>query len=209
MENPAGARAYARADFAAVNQGFVDRFRARFPEYVGGRAVDLGCGPADIPVRLGRALPGLQVTAVDGSAAMLAEARRAIAAAGAAPRIALVRARLPPLPFPPRAFDAILSNSLLHHLPDPLPFWHEVERLARPGAPLLVMDLARPASPAAARALVELHAAVEDPILREDFYRSLLAAFTPEEVRRQLATLSLRLECALVSDRHWVVSGRR
>ena len=71
------------------------------------------------------------------------------------------------------------------------------------------MDLARPASPAAARALVELHAAGEDPILKEDFYHSLLAAFTPDEVCRQLATLSLHLDCALVTDRHWVVSGRR
>ena len=55
----------------------------------------------------------------------------------------------------------------------------------------------------------ELHAAAEDPLLKQDFYRSLLAAFTPEEVRRQLATLSVRLDCELVSDRHWVASGRR
>jgi hypothetical protein len=52
-----------------------------------------------------------------------------------------------------------------------------------PGAPVLVMDLMRPASPAAAEALVEQYAAGEPEVLRRDFYNSLLAAFEPGEVR--------------------------
>ena len=74
--------AYARADFEQVNQGFVDRYRASFPKGVGGTMVDLGCGPADIPVRFAHALPGYSITAVDGSEAMVTLAQKAVMAAG-------------------------------------------------------------------------------------------------------------------------------
>jgi ubiquinone/menaquinone biosynthesis C-methylase UbiE len=209
MEEPAQALAYARADFAEVNQGFVERFRAAFPELARGRVLDLGCGPADIPIRLARALPGVTVVAVDGSEVMLAEARNAVARAGASGQVRLIRARAPDLPFPARAFDAVISNSLLHHLSDPLPFWREVARIARPGAALLIMDLFRPASPERAREIVEAAAADEDPLLKQDFFNSLLAAFTPDEVRAQLVGDLAHLDCRIVSERHWLVWGRR
>ena len=67
MNDEAQALAYAQADFAQVNQGFVDRFRACFPEVTGGAMVDLGCGPGDIPVRFARTLPVFAITAIDGS----------------------------------------------------------------------------------------------------------------------------------------------
>lgn len=208
MENAAQALAYARADFAGVNQGFVDRFRATFPDLASGSALDLGCGPADIPIRLCRALPRVRITAVDGSEAMLAHARRAVTEADLVDRIQLLRARLPGLPLPPRSFDAIISNSLLHHLPDPHVFWQDVQRLGRPGAAVFVMDLFRPDSPERAREIVESAAAAEDPLLKQDFFNSLLAAFTPEEVRAQLRPSLTHLDCLIISERHWLVCGR-
>lgn len=207
MEDPAQALAYARADFAEVNQGFVDRFRATFPELTRGGVLDLGCGPADIPIRLARALPDLRITAVDGADAMLSHARRAVAKAGFTDRVRLLRARLPGLPFPPRSFDAVISNSLLHHLADPQVFWQEIVRLGRPGTAVFVMDLFRPDSPERAREIVEAAAADENPTLKQDFFHSLLAAFTPEEVRAQLPPSLAHLDCRIVSDRHWLVSG--
>lgn len=208
MEEPAQALAYARADFAEVNQGFVDRFRTAFPRLTVGRIVDLGCGPADIPIRLARAVPGLRVIAVDGSTAMLVQARKAVAEAGVAEQVRLLHARVPGLPFPPEAFDAIISNSLLHHVREPQLFWQEVLGLGRPGAALLVMDLFRPDSPDRAREIVEAGAGDEEPILKQDFYNSLLAAFTLDEVRTQLAATLPHLDCRIVSERHWLVSGR-
>ncbi len=205
MEDPAQVLAYARADFAEVNQGFVDRFRATFSELTRGRVLDLGCGPADIPIRLARALPGLDVVAVDGSEAMLDQARKAVAEVFA--RVHLLRARVPVLSCRPQTFDAAISNSLLHHLSDPHAFWQEVRRVGRPGAALLVMDLFRPDSPERAREIVEAAAAGEDPILKQDFFNSLLAAFTVDEVHAQLATTLPHLDCRIVSERHWLVSG--
>jgi SAM-dependent methyltransferase len=107
-----------------------------------------------------------------------------------------------------KAFDAILSKDLLHHLPDPLVLWREAARLGRQGAAVYVMDLVRPPTPLDARRIIDAVAASEDPILREDFYRSLCAAFTPVEVQQQLRDAGLDLRVQTVSDRHMLVSGQ-
>jgi len=208
MTDAAQALAYAQADFAQVNQGFVDRFRACFPKAVGGTMVDLGCGPADIPLRFARALPGFTITAVDASEPMIALAHQAVEAAGLAARVHPRCARLPMLALPLQSFDAVVSNSLLHHLPDPRLFWNELVRLGKPGATVLVMDLFRPESPERAREIVEQYAGNEPPVLKEDFFNSLCAAFTLREIRFQVRSRGLgALVCELASDRHWIVWG--
>src|SRR5262249_42761940 len=99
---------------------------------------------------------------------------------------------------------------LVHHLPDPRAFWCTARDLVRPGGALHVMDLFRPASAARARAIVAAAAPDAEPVLREDFYRSLLAALSPDEVRADLVATGLgHLTCEVVSERHWLVSGRR
>ena len=202
------ALAYARADFAQVNQGFVDRFRACFPKTVGGAMVDLGCGPGDIPVRFARTLPGLTITAVDGSEPMIELAKQAAKQAGVEDRVRARCARLPMLPLPLQSFDAVVSNSLVHHMPDPHLFWNEVVRLGRPGASMLIMDLLRPESPGRAREIVEQYSGNEAPVLKEDFFNSLCAAFTLREIRYQIRSRGLGgLDCELASDRHWIVWG--
>jgi ubiquinone/menaquinone biosynthesis C-methylase UbiE len=208
MTDEAQTLAYATASFEHVNQGFVDRYRASFPKGIGGKMVDLGCGPADIPVRFARTLPGYSITAVDGSEAMVNLAQQAVIAAGVTDRVQVRRARLPMLPLPLQSFDAVVSNSLVHHMPDPFVFWNELVRLGKPGATVLIMDLFRPESPERARAIVESYAAQEAPVLKEDFYNSLCAAFTLREVRSQIRSRGLGgLVCELASDRHWVVWG--
>jgi len=208
MTDEAQALAYAQADFEQVNQGFVDRFRASFPKGVGGTMVDLGCGPGDIPVRFARALPGYTITAVDGSEPMVILAQQAVKAAGVEERVRVLCARLPMLPLPLQSFDAIVSNSLVHHIPDPYVFWNELVRLGKPGATVLIMDLFRPESPGRAREMAEQYAADEAPLLKQDYFNSLCAAFTLREVRSQIRSRGLGgLVCELASDRHWVVWG--
>lgn len=207
MDDRAQALAYAQADFAEENQGFVDRFRDYFPDWTGGHVVDLGCGPGDIPIRFVRAYPTARVTAVDASRPMLDLAEKAIAEAGVANQITLCCERFQSLAVPEQA-DALVSNSLLHHVPNPLQFWFRLKQLAKPGACILVMDLLRPESPEAAQELVDQYAADEDPILKRDFYNSLLAAFTEDDVAAQLAEMNLsRLLIDVPDDRHWVVGG--
>jgi hypothetical protein len=70
------------------------------------------------------------------------------------------------------------------------------------------MDLLRPESSEAAQAIVDRYAANEPDILRRDFYNSLLAAFTEDEITSQLARMNLtRLLIDVIDDRHWVVGG--
>ncbi len=208
MTDEAQALAYATADFVQVNQGFVDRFRTCFPRAVAGTMVDLGCGPGDIPVRFARALPDFTITAVDGSESMIALARQAVRTAGVEDRVRPRCARLPMLPLPLQSFDAVVSNSLAHHMPDPYLFWNEIVRLGKPGAAVLIMDLLRPESPERAHEIVEQYSANEAPVLKEDFFNSLCAAFTLREIRYQIRSRGLGgLACELASDRHWIVWG--
>jgi 2-polyprenyl-3-methyl-5-hydroxy-6-metoxy-1,4-benzoquinol methylase len=207
MDDPEQALVYARADFEEENQNFVNSFLECYPDLKEGHVVDLGCGPADIPIRLAAALPGIQITAVDASQPMIDIGAMAVKAAGLTDRIVLRCARFQACVVPPA--DAVISNSLLHHVPNPLQFWYAVKTFAKPGAAVLVTDLLRPASLQEAHAIVDRYAADEHAILRRDFLNSLLASFTEDEVASQLAELNLsRLLIDVPDDRHWTVGGR-
>jgi 2-polyprenyl-3-methyl-5-hydroxy-6-metoxy-1,4-benzoquinol methylase len=207
MEDVAQAQAYAAADFSTENQGFVDRFAEYFPEWKGGHVLDLGCGPADIPIRFAGAYPGARITAIDASQAMIDLAEQAVKEAGFDGRIRLRCERFQDLSLEEPG-DVALSNSLLHHLPNPLQFWFRLKQLVKPGSAILVMDLLRPESTEAAHDLVEQYAADASPILKRDFYNSLLAAYTEDEVAAQLAEMNLsRLLIDVPDDRHWVAGG--
>jgi len=209
MDDAAQARAYAEADFEAVNSGFVAGFLASFPELGASPFIlDVGCGPGDIPLRLARALPGALVQAVDGSPAMIDLAREAIAATEEADRIMLVQSTVQDLEPPPMPFHAVVSNSLLHHLHQPECLWDAIGHVAHAGTAIYIMDLQRPGSAERAGEIVAEYAADEPEQLRTDFYNSLLAAFTPEEVTAQLARAGLAgLAVESVSDRHLLVRG--
>ena len=208
MDDPDQALAYAQADFEKENEGFVDRFRECFPDFSEGHVLDLGCGPGDIPIRFAQAFPSCRITAVDASEPMIGLAGAAVIQAGLADRITFRCERFQAVSLV-EPVDAAVSNSLLHHVPNPLQFWYRLRQLVKPGSPVLVMDLLRPDSPEEAQAIVDRYAAKEPEILRRDFYNSLLAAFTEDEVAAQLAELNLsRLLIDVIDDRHWVVGGQ-
>ena len=207
MDDPEQALIYARADFEQENQGFVDRFREYFPDFSEGHVFDLGCGPGDIPIRFAREIPSCRITGVDASAPMLRLAEDAVQQAGLSGCITFRCERFQDLAGVSVA-DAAISNSLVHHVRNPLQFWHTLRLVVKPGSPVLVMDLLRPDSPEEAQTIVDRYAAKEPEILRRDFYHSLLAAFTEDEVAAQLAEMNLsRLMVDVPDDRHWVVGG--
>ena len=202
------ARAYAEADFSEPHEAFVRRFAERFPGFTEGDVIDLGCGPADVTTRFARAYPGARMLGVDGSAAMLAEGRKRLTSSELAPRVTLRKLFLPCETLPREAFDAVISNSLLHHLSDPAVIWQSARTAAKPGAPVLVMDLMRPADLPTAERFVNLYVGDAPPVLQQDFFASLLAAYELDEVKAQLAAVGLaHLTVEPVSDRHLVVWG--
>lgn len=211
MDDEAQARAYAEADFEEPNARFIELYVDFVGPLAAGAAVlDLGCGPGDITLRIAAMNPGIELHGLDGSPAMLAFGRAALAAdAVLRGRVRFIEGRVPGAPLPKRAYEAVVSNSLLHHLHDPAGLWRMVREYGAPDAAVLVMDLMRPASPAAAQALVDEYASGEPEVLQRDFYNSLLAAFEPDEVRRQLEAAGLaHFAVAEVSDRHQVIRGR-
>lgn len=208
MSDTEQARAYASADFAEPHDRFVRLLGERLPDLPeAGHAADLGCGPCDVAFRFARVHRAWTIDAVDGSPAMLAEARRAATGSGVGSRVRLFE-RLLPAAAPASRYALLFSNSLLHHLPDPAVLWDTVRRWGSAETAVFVMDLLRPASRADAEALVQRHSGGEPALLRRDFFRSLLAAYRPDEVRAQLKGAGLaQLELEVVSDRHLVVWG--
>lgn len=202
------ARAYSSADFSSAHDSFVAHVQ-RTCGRLRGVVVDLGCGPGDVTVRLAHANPDATFVGFDGSPAMLALGRERVDREGLADRIRLARVHLPDPDAIGTGFDAVVSNSLLHHLADPATLWRSVVSAGRPGAPFAVMDLHRPASRAALDDLVARHTVGAPPVLVHDFRASLEAAYTADEIRDQLAATDLRSGTVdVVSDRHVLVTGR-
>ena len=202
------ADAYAQADFAEVNEAFVNRLMYFVGARTGVLALDLGTGPGDIPLRAARYGLGWHIVAADISQPMLRHASRVIGTAGLRWAIHLVLMDAKASPFTHTSFDIIFSNSILHHVSDAGLFWREVQRVAKPGAFVLLRDLIRPESPEAAGEIVKRYAQNESLLLQEEYFRSLMAAYTPEEVREQLDDAGLRsLRVETVSDRHWDAFG--
>lgn len=203
--------AYAKADFAAAHDSYPKLFAGKFLHRSKRALVlDLGCGPCDVTIRFALANPRYTFHAVDGSAAMLKCARMAIKRhRGLARRIKLIEGFVPGAPIPRRSYDVIISSSFLHHLHDPQVLWQTVRRYAKRGTSVFIPDLRRPSSRAKAREFVRKYSDGEPEVLRRDFCNSLLAAFTPAEIRKQLKQAGINtLKVEVVSDRHLLVFGR-
>ncbi|MGE0327589.1 MAG: class I SAM-dependent methyltransferase, partial [Polyangiaceae bacterium] len=115
MDEAEQALAYAQADFSEPNAAFAELVARAVLDGAQGRqgprrVVDLGCGPADIPVRLAKKFTAWKIDAVDGAEAMLAHGRRLVDHEGLGSRVSLTRALLPDLPLHAHAYDVVISN---------------------------------------------------------------------------------------------------
>lgn len=216
MNEKAQVKAYAEADFSEPHENFVDLFKEYFSrdssasleEVLTGNILDLGCGPADVIVRFAKRFTKCNILAVDGADGMLEHARAAINEAGLADRIKLQKIYLPNGSIEDLDYQAIISNSLLHHLKDPQSLWKIINKYCKNGTFVFIMDLMRPRNESGAKELVAEYASDEPEILQKDFYNSLLAAYTIAEVEEQLERERLvELKVLPVSDRHLVVHG--
>jgi ubiquinone/menaquinone biosynthesis C-methylase UbiE len=202
MDTEEDADAYAGIDNAAVNEEFVAAALRLSP--CSGRVLDIGTGPGDIAILLARHACEATIVAIDLGEHMLAMARTNVARAGLADRVQVMRADAKQTGFDSRSFDLVLSNSLVHHIPEPGAFFEEMNRVARPGAALFVKDLHRPATDAEHEHLVKTYAADCSPYQRRLFSDSLRAALTVSEVVAMCRELEIAdVEVRRCSDRHW------
>jgi trans-aconitate methyltransferase len=207
MEDAEQVKAYAEADFEIPHSQFIERLKTvvNRPDF-SGIALDLGCGPGDISRRFVNAYPDSQVHAVDGSEPMI-RFGESLMTPLLQNRIHFIVGCLPVASLPQSSYEMIFCNSLLHHLPDPFVLWQCIKKYSKPGACVAVMDLLRPDSIESAHSMVNSCAANELRILQQDFYNSLLAAFSIEEITQQLEHADLTLNIEQISDRHVFISG--
>jgi SAM-dependent methyltransferase len=166
--------------------------------------LDLGTGTAQIPIELCRRLKECRVMALDAAAQMLELARYNVEAAGLIERIQLVKADAKRLGFEDGTFDVVMSNSIVHHIPEPISTVREAARVVKPGGLLFFRDLLRPDSLDRLNELVQAYAGNENDHSRQMFADSLHAALTLDEVRDLVVSLGFAHDTVQpTSDRHW------
>ncbi len=207
MDDAEQAAAYDAADFSASHRARVELFRARFAQELTGNVLDLGCGSGDVLQRFAKAFPNAHFTGVDGSAAMLDLAEERMRSSGLELRVGFTQAYIPSPDIPDSDYKVVMSHSLLHHLHEPKGLWETIKHHAKPGTFVFVADLLRPDSEDAAQHIVDTLSGNEPEVLRRDFYNSLLAAFTPDEIKAQLKDAGLALKVEEVGEIHLLVYG--
>ena len=195
MDDEVQALAYADVDFSDVHSQIMDQMDVCWPGLIlDGAILDLGCGPGDIAFRCAKKFPGCRVVGIDGSAPMIKLADQLKAQESEiSSRVEFVQAMMPGSAIPKVQCEAIVSNSLLHHLHDPSVMWRTILEYAKPGTKIFIADLMRPNDDATVNQLVQEYAGNESAIHKADFYNSLHAAFEVNEVQEQLEQAGLNL----------------
>lgn len=213
MDSMEEALDYDSMDHSLVNQRFVsDLFEAgsflRSDDE--SDVLDLGTGTAQIPIELCRQTPGPRIIAVDMALSMLDVARANIEIAGLNGRVQLDRIDAKNLPYESGSFRCVVSNSIVHHIPEPAAAIAESIRVLSPGGLLFFRDLARPASDAEVERFVESYAGEDNGHQQKMFADSLRAALTVEELQSLIEPLGAPLEgVSMTSDRHWTWTYRK
>ena len=199
MNDPVHASVYAGNDLEDAYWLFEQCYRKFFPDIESESTIlDLGCGPAGIPIRLAQRFPECTIHAVDGAPVMLEQAKIAIAEKGLEQQVHLFCGTLPKrMNLPQKRYDVILSNSFLHHLADPMVLWNELLEYGDSNTAILVIDLIRPDTEEKLSSIIDHYMADAPSLLQRDMECSLRAAFTVEEVHSQLEEAGL-LQCLTV-----------
>ena len=207
MDSAAEARDYDTMDHAAVNRAFVADFLAVW----NGRnpLLDVGTGTAQIPIELCRQSATARVTAIDLAEQMLRVGQENVRRDGLAERVSLQRCDAKAMPFAAHFFAGVISNSIVHHIPEPAGVFQEMVRVVEHGGQLFVRDLLRPGDEATLKKLVATYAGTANAHQQKMFDDSLRAAFTLEEVRALVAALGFAADTVQqTSDRHWTWKAR-
>ena len=200
---------YHAMDHSRVNSAFVDDLIAGGK--VGPRVIDLGCGPAMIPIALCQRDPTVMVMGVDAEVGMLEIAKLEVDLAGLLDRVTLRHADASAMDdFEEQMAETVISNSLIHHLEQPKSGLATCQRLLCEGGRLFIRDLARPESEQQVERLVSMHAGEEPPAAQQLFRQSLHAAITIDEARALLGGLGIDARhVQMTSDRHWTIDWVR
>ncbi len=237
MDTVEEASDYDSMDHSGVNRLFIndmlaaaENLGARWPQT---EILDVGTGTALIPIELfsphvslNRAICGdiprdtqrsktaaptspsnLRVRAIDLAAEMLKLAQANVDRAGLSAAISLQLVDAKRLPFEDTSFDWVMSNSIVHHIPEPCHCFAEMLRVLKPGGLLFVRDLVRLETAEDIEVIVRTYAGADSARQQQLFRQSLHAALSLGELRSLMRSFGVT-EAAVqqTSDRHWTLA---
>ncbi len=198
---------YDSMDFDEVNNIFADRAVELLPEE--GLILDLGTGTARIPILILKRNPKLKIVAVDLSENMLRVGRDNLLREGFEEKIILEIIDAKKMKYPDAKFDGVISNSLIHHIPDPMPVFQEINRIVKKEGAILIRDLFRPVNLHIVEELVKAYAGDADEHQKKLFRDSLIASFTSTEIESIVKGAKINnVKIYHCSDRHWSVERK-
>ncbi len=216
METPSQVKAYADADFSRSDSLVIKRLE-KYLKQVGKTLnkndliLDIACGPGNISSRIAKNWPFVNVIGIDGSKEMLKQAEKKVLKSFSKnlsyELIEINSIATGEKHFPLKA-DVLVSNSALHHFHDPYRFWDALKKLGKNQCIHIHRDLIRPDSIENALEIKEKHLTNSPEILKKDFYASLKASFTVDEVNQQLVNAGLsQLEVFQVDELYFEIIG--
>ena len=209
MDSVEDAADYDAMDHGDANANFIERLLELGAD---GAMLDIGTGPGHMPPVIARRLPSARVLGVDLATHMLelAEQRRKALEPALGERVEYRAMDAKRMDLADASFDAVFSNTILHHIPEPAAFLREAHRVLKQGGVLLIRDLYRPDTLEDLAALVAQHASDCNESQRKLFADSLHAALTPDELRALADDCGLAgAEITIDSDRHMSLQLRR
>jgi ubiquinone/menaquinone biosynthesis C-methylase UbiE len=193
---------YDSMDFTDVNTAFAERALELAPAK--GLLLDVGTGTARIPILIVQRRPALRIWAIDLSQNMLMVGEKNVREAGVGKNVKLRKVDAKALPYPENYFDMVISNSIIHHLPDPLPFLKEVNRVTKPSGGIFIRDLFRPPDMKTLEDLSQKYAGDATEYQKKLYRDSLHASFSVDAVCELIEKVGLKdVSVVQSSDRHW------
>jgi ubiquinone/menaquinone biosynthesis C-methylase UbiE len=207
MDTPEEAHDYDTMDHTAVNRAFVADFLAVWDGTT--PILDVGTGTAQIPIELCRQSSLARIVAIDLAEQMLRVGRANVQRMGLNECLKLECCDAKQMPYAGATFAAAISNSIVHHIPEPSKALAEMVRVVKPGGVIFVRDLLRPADQAALEHLVAAYAGDANAHQQQMFRDSLHAALSLAEIRACVAGLGYDpATVQQTTDRHWTWSRR-
>lgn len=208
MDSAQDALEYDSMDHATVNHVFADDFLSAHPDT--SNILDVGTGTARIPIEICHRDRAAHVVAIDLSPSMLDLAQANVAIEGLSERIRLRLVDAKHSPFADSQFSAVISNSIVHHIPEPRLVLAEMVRVVRSGGLIFVRDLLRPPDRDTLEHLVEIYAAGASQHQQKLFADSLAAALSIDEIRGLASAVGIDPQTvSATSDRHWTLSAHK
>ncbi len=144
---------------------------------------DIGCGNIGYANKLEKIYPNANFFGYDASELMLEKAEQFVSPN----RYTLTKVSPSDIEIPSNTFDIIISSLLLHQYLDPSVMWDTIKRIGKPGSKFFVFDLLRVEDETTCNDIVKnFSPEISTSEFQKDYFNTLRAAFTVEEIQQQL-----------------------